>query len=257
MKHLPILLALAASVVFAQERNYTPMPLPTLEKFDASLLDASKNACTDFFQYTCSKWIAVHPIPSDLPRVSVGTPLGLYNETILRNAMDKASAPKATGRERQIGDFWQSCMDQVVRDANGREWLRPHLDAVAQLKSKKDLSRVLAYVHLNFPAAWQADDNFTQAPLFGFGPTQDFEDASKVVAFLDQGGMALPALAYYLDPSDHFKGLRAQYVEHMRKMFELAGDGGAKASDEATAVMQIETALAKGSMDNVTRRDPH
>jgi hypothetical protein len=44
MKRIPITLALLASAVAAQEHNYTPMPLPALEKFDASLIDTSKDA---------------------------------------------------------------------------------------------------------------------------------------------------------------------------------------------------------------------
>ncbi|MGC2110356.1 MAG: M13 family metallopeptidase, partial [Candidatus Korobacteraceae bacterium] len=53
-----------------------------------------------------------------------------------------------------------------------------------------------------------------------------------------------------------FKETRAKYVQHIQKMFELAGDPNDKAAAEAKTVMEIETALAKASMDNVTRRDP-
>src|SRR5690242_8729620 len=80
--------------------------LPKLEKFDPSFVDKSKNACTNFYQYTCSKWIAAHPISPDLPSTSTALPLFLYNQTILRNTLEKAAADKqATGSERQIGDY--------------------------------------------------------------------------------------------------------------------------------------------------------
>jgi putative endopeptidase len=231
--------------------------LPQLEKFEPSLVDKSKNACVDFYQYTCTKWIAAHPITLDMPKTSTDLPLLLYNQTILRNALEADAADKqATGSERQIGDYWQSCMDETVRNANGRSWLQPALDTVASLKSSKDLPRVLAYLHQNFPAAWEAGNNDTEAPMFGFGPAQDLADASKVVAGIDQGGMALPSLDYYLDNSDRFKELRTKYVQHIRKMFELAGDPPDKAAAQAKTVMEMETALAKASMDNVTRRDP-
>src|SRR5215813_5100662 len=114
------LLASAFSFVGFSQRLYTPASgdLPKLEKFDASMVDKSKDACTDFYQYTCSKWIAAHPIPADMPRVSVVLPLLLYNQTILRNAMEKAaSSPQARGSERQIGDFWQSCTNETGRQA--------------------------------------------------------------------------------------------------------------------------------------------
>jgi len=231
--------------------------LPKLEKFDPSLVDKSKNACVDFYQYTCSNWIAAHPIPPDMASTSTTRPLFLYNQTILRNTLEQAAADKqATGSERQIGDYWQSCMDEATRNANSKAWLQPHLNTIASLKSSKDLPRVLAYLHQNFPAAWEADDNDTKAPVFGFGPTQDLADASKMVAGIDQGGMALPSLDYYHDNSEHFKELRAKYVLHIQKMFELAGDSSQKAAAEAKTVMEIETALAKASMDNVSRRDP-
>ncbi len=234
--------------------------LPKLEKFDPSIVDQSKDACVDFYQYTCSKWIAAHPITPDLPVSATDVPLFLYNQTILRNTLEAAAADKqATGSERQIGDFWQSCTDEATRNANGRAWLQPSLNTVASLKSNKDLPRVLAYLHLNFPAAWlmwNDDDNYTKAPMFGFGPAQDLADASKMVAGIDQGGMALPSLDYYLDNSERFKELRAKYLQHIQKMFELAGDSSQKAAAEAKTVMEIETALAKASMDNVTRRDP-
>jgi len=87
--------------------------LPKLEKFDASLIDKSKDACNDFFQYTCAKWIAAHPIPADMPLTSVGLPLYLYNQTILRQAMEKAAsnpqAVEAIGKSAIFGGaVWTS-----------------------------------------------------------------------------------------------------------------------------------------------------
>jgi endothelin-converting enzyme/putative endopeptidase len=256
------LLALAPAL-FAQERNYTPVPpdtdsdLPKLEKFEPSLLDKSKDPCSDFFAYACSKWIGAHPIPPDMRGTSVALPLFLYNQTILRNAMEKAAAnPQAGGSQKQIGDLWRSCMDEAGRNANGKSWLAPHLKVIDAMKSKQDLAAVVAYLHQNFPAAWEGDDNSTPAALFGFGPTQDLEDASKIVADIDQGGMALPSLDYYLGDTARFKDLRAKYVQHIGKMLELAGEPASQAASGATTVMEMETALAKASMDNVTRRDP-
>ncbi len=234
--------------------------LPKLAKFDPALIDHSKNACVDFYEYTCSKWIAAHPISEDLPVTSVVLPLALYNQTILRNALEAAAADKqAKGSERQIGDYWTSCTNLDVRNAKGRSWFDPSLAKIATLKSTKDLPRVIAYLHTNFPSAWlmwNDDDNYTKAPLFGFGPAQDLADASMIVAGIDQGGMALPSLDYYLDGADRFKDLRSKYVNHIQKMFELAGDSPAQAAAEAKTVMEMETALAKESMDNVSRRDP-
>ncbi len=94
-----LLLSVLAGCAAGQVRNYTPVDLPSLEKFDVSWIDKSKDPCTDFYQYTCSKWIAAHPIPADMASTSVALPVFLYNQTILRNAMEKAAADnQATGQ---------------------------------------------------------------------------------------------------------------------------------------------------------------
>ena len=252
--------ALSAENPAKSTQQNSSSDLPKLEKFDVMWIDKSKDACVDFYAYTCSKWLAAHPISPDLPTTGTALPLFLYNQTILRNALETAAANKqGTGSERQIGDYWTSCMDVKVRDANGKTWLQPTMTTIASLKSSQDLPRVIAYLHLNFPSAWvmwNDDDNYAKAPLFGFGQVQDLANASLVVAGIDQGGMALPSLDYYLDNSDNFKELRTKYVQHIQKMFELAGDPPEKAAAEAKTVMDIETTLAKAAMDNVTRRDP-
>src|SRR5689334_4145831 len=139
LETIVLVLTLGVSpVLFAQNSD-----LPKLEKFDPSLMDKSKDPCVDLYQYACSTWTAAHPIPPDLAAMSVAHPLFLYNQTILRNALEKAAANKsATGNEAVIGRFWQSCMDDKGRDANGRAWLRPHLAEIETLKSAKDLARV-------------------------------------------------------------------------------------------------------------------
>jgi putative endopeptidase len=59
-----------------------------------------------------------------------------------------------------------------------------------------------------------------------------------------------------VNPDERFVKIRAQYVEHMRRMFTLLGDTPDKAAAEAADVLRMETALAKGSMDRVQMRDP-
>jgi len=50
--------------------------------------------------------------------------------------------------------------------------------------------------------------------------------------------------------------LRQKYVAHVERIFELAGEKPEQAAADAATVMKLETALAKGSLDLVSRRDP-
>ena len=96
------------------------------------------------------------------------------------------------------------------------------------------------------------DDNV----LFRFDSIQDFRDANQVIADADQGGLGLPDRDYYTKDDAKSVELRKQYVAHVQKMFELLGDKPETAAAEAQTIMRIETALAKGSMTRVERRDP-
>jgi endothelin-converting enzyme/putative endopeptidase len=111
-------------------------------------------------------------------------------------------------------------------------------------------------LHQTIPGAWLGGDNETNAALFGFSGGADFDNASHNVAQIDQGGMGLPARSFYLDQDEKSKQIRAKYLEPVERMLTLAGEPAAQAKADAAIVMQIETALAKGAMDAVRRRDP-
>jgi putative endopeptidase len=92
--------------------------------------------------------------------------------------------------------------------------------------------------------------------LFDFGVEQDEKDSSKQIAEHRQGGLSLPDRDYYIVDSKRFQEIRKQYVEHVTKMFTLAGDTPEQAAKEAAAVMEIETALAKASTSRTDLREP-
>jgi endothelin-converting enzyme/putative endopeptidase len=77
-----------------------------------------------------------------------------------------------------------------------------------------------------------------------------------MIADTDQGGLGLPDRDYYLKDDPKSVKLRDEYMAHVQKMLELAGESPAQAAADAQAVVHIETELAKGSLDRVARRDP-
>ena len=125
--------------------------------------------------------------------------------------------------QQKIGDYWAACMDESGIEAAGMKPLQPELDRIAALKSKKDLTLEIARLHHLFPGAWQPDDNQSNSPLFGFTGAQDYDDASMVVAQIDQGGLAFPNRDYYLKTDDKSKELLTKYRAHVQKMFVLVG----------------------------------
>ncbi len=80
--------------------------------------------------------------PAICHRLGTWTPLYLWNQTILREAMEKAAAdPAAKGTEQQVGDYWKSCMNLDERAAKGKQWLAEALKPVDAMKNKQETGR--------------------------------------------------------------------------------------------------------------------
>ncbi len=216
--------------------------------FSVDMLDKSVDPCTDFYAYACSKWKAQNPIPSDRPSWGRFNELQERGEYIMRDILQRYTNadPKRSPVEQKIGDYYQSCMDESAIEKLGTKPLAEDLQRVAALKSKQDLAPELIRLH-------REGTNV----LFSFDSTQDFGDATQVIAEADQGGMGLPDRDYYLKDDPKSVQLRNQYVAHVQKMLEFLGDAPDKAAAEAKAVLAVETSLAKGALDRVSRRDPN
>ena len=231
---------------------------PKLEHFDPDLVDKTLDPCNDFYKYSCSKWIASNPIPPDQVFWSTGSGLELWNENLLRETLEAASKNDSNRApiQQKIGDYWAACMDESGIEAAGLKPLQPELDRIAALKSKKDITLEIAHLDHVYPGAWQQGDNQTNSPFFGFTGQQDYDDASKVVAQIDQGGLSLPNRDYYIKTDDKSVELLKKYRAHVQKMFLLAGESDTQATADAGTVIELETAMAQAQMDNIKRRDP-
>jgi endothelin-converting enzyme/putative endopeptidase len=231
---------------------------PKLDHFDPNLVDKSISPCDDFYKYACNKWIAANPIPADEVYWSTGSGLERWNDNVLRETLEAASKDdaKRTPVQQKIGDYWAACMDESGIEAAGLKPLQPELERIAGLKSKADITLEIAHLHHLFPGAWEGSDNQTNAPFFGFSGGQDYDDATKVVGQIDQGGLSLPSRDYYLNTDEKSVETLKKYRAHIEKMFVLAGETEAQAGSDADTVLALETALAKPQMDNVKRRDP-
>jgi len=231
---------------------------PKLEHFDISQVDKTLDPCLDFYQYACSKWNAANPIPADQVAWGTGSGLQYWNENILREALEKAAAQTSnrTDYEQKIGDYWAACMDESGIESAGTRDLKAELERIAQMTNKSQLADQVAHIHQAVPGAWQGDDNQTRAALLGFGQQQDFDDATKVVAAIDQGGLGLPNRDFYIKDDAKSKEIRSQYETHISKMLALSGENPEQAAADAKTIIAIETAMAQAQMDNVARRDP-
>ena len=261
---LTIFVLLAYVRLAQSQTNGTPAQnsAPQLTHFSLDNLDPKADPCVDFYQYACGGWMASHPIPADQVWWDTSSAMQDRNEALLRSIAEQSMAadPKRDSTHQKIGDYYAACMDEASADAAGIKPIEAELQRIAAINNRTDLAAELGHLHRMlfllvqgyiFPSI---ADPGSKEPLFGFFSYQDYQDATKVVAFVDQGGLGLPDRDYYLRDDKDSVELRQKYVIHVHNMLALL-KADADPERASRRVMDIELALARSWMDPVTRRD--
>jgi putative endopeptidase len=244
------LLALMFILLPASAQQSNEPALPYSPSLDVSSMDKSVDPCVDLYKYSCGGWQKKNPIPPDQTSWSVYGKLYQDNLIFLHGMLEQAAQP-AEGRNavtQKIGDFYSACMDEDSANKRGLAAIQSDLDSIAQIKSAREITPLVAHLQLTSGG---------HSLLFEAGSTQDPDNSEQEIADVDQGGLGMPDRDYYTKQDAKSKETREHYLQHVQKVFELAGDPPAQAKKNAATVMRLETAMAKASLTRVDRRDPH
>ena len=216
-------------------------------------MDTSVKASNDFFRHVNGTWIDSTSIPDDQ------TSWGGFNElrkktdadvlAILNNAIEQKDFPKvkdAQGNEidsdqEKAVNYYQTIMDTVARNQQGKAPVMPFLAKIDEIKTKKDVEN---YITNMAP--------YGGGGFYGFGVYNDLKNSSQYAGYMGGGSLGL-SRDYYVDAKVADK--LAKYQEFVGKMFQEFGDDEATAKKNAATIVAFETSLAEPMMTKEESRD--
>ena len=196
-------------------------------------MDLSVDPGEDFFSYVNGQWVADTEIPAD--RSSYGT-FGVLRDEAQEHvkAIIEASASgdfaKGTD-EQKVGDMYKSYLDMETRNELGVSPLKPMLERIAAISNRDELAAYMA----------SATKRGLDVPI-GVGQFEDLKDPQYYAMNVFQGGLGLPDREYYFNDDESSVEIRGKYIEHIEKMFGLAGF--AEGAEAASTIMALETRIA-------------
>jgi putative endopeptidase len=244
---------IATCAVAASAQN---APAPETHGIIIANMDRSVQPGDDFYHYADGEWIKRTEIPPDRAVVGVFTKLGdLSNKRTAKLIEEIAkSNPPAGSATRKVADLYNSYMDEASIEAKGLAPLRPHLEAIAAIRDKRELARALGE-SLRADVDALNNTNFYTANLFGLWVAPGFNDSEHYTAYLMQGGLQLPDREYYLSDSKEMRKVREQYQAHIAAMLKLAGFSDPDA--RAARIFELEHAIAGTHRSLADNEDIH
>jgi putative endopeptidase len=218
---------------------------PAIGSFGVDLAgrDLSARPGDDFFRYANGTWASTTEIPSDRTRWGTFDILREKADNDQRVIIEEvALAGGAPGSNQQkIADYYNAYLDQAAIDARGLAPLQPELDQIAAIRNHEEAIRVIATpgIAVTSPIAIYVG--------------LDERNPNRYITNMTHSGLGLPEREYYRRTDGVFPTLREQYVAHVARTLELAGETGGVA--KAAQVMAFETQIAERHWLRADRRD--
>jgi len=219
--------------------------VPPTSGIELANMDTSVRPQDDFFRYVNGTWLDTTEIPAD--RNNTGVFMDLRDKAredvlaIIEDVSARTDLEPGTD-EQKVADLYNSFMDTERLDELALSPLASELERIDEISDKDELSAYFARL----------------AMIGGGGPffvyvTVDGKDSTRYATHLWQSGLGLPDRDYYFNGDDRSIELRAAYVDHVEKMFRLAGFD--RPAESARRMMELETELAASHWTTVENRD--
>ena len=196
----------------------------------------------DFYRYSIGQWLDTNQIPADRTSWSTFVVLADEAEKQLRQIVEGLPANASHGsNEQKVGDYYRAYLDTDAIEKLGLTPVRASLDAIAAVRTHEDVARIMG-----------RPDMPVRAPV-SEGITVDQKNPDRYIVAVTQAGLGLPERDYYLKDDPKLAEIRAQYKAHIERLLALAGEKNA--ADQAKAILDVETQIAKIHWPVAKRRE--
>ena len=222
-------------------------PITTWQSgIDLQYVDRAVRPQDDLYRYLNGKWLDNFQLPPDKGAYGSFSAIDDATEEQLREIVESLAASDAKVRDAdvaKIADLYASFMDENRLETLGLKPIQAEFSAIEAVTDKKDIATLIA--HMNRIGAG--------AP-YDLTVDQDAKDSLKYAVIISQSGLGMPDRDYYLKDDAKLKDARTKYLTHIGKMLSMAGNS--QAQNDAVAILELETALARLQWTRVENRDP-
>nr|WP_242047119.1 M13 family metallopeptidase [Dysgonomonas sp. HGC4] len=218
-----------------------------VESLKIENLDTTANPGSNFYRFATGGWSDANPIPDEYSRYGSFDQLRENNQKQIKDLIIELGKTenKQGSTAQKIGDLYKLGMDSVKLNTDGAAPILEQLATINAASTVEDIISLSGKIR-----------HYTSAPFFGFYVGADDMNSSMNIAHIYQSGLGLGEREYYLATDATSKSLREGYIKLMETQFKHAGYTEADAKAAATAVMKIETALAKSHFEKEKTRIP-
>jgi len=207
-------------------------------------MDTNVRPGDDFNLFVNGGWIAATEIPADKASYGIGYVLHEESQDNVKTIIEEAAAGDfaAGSDEQKVGDLYASYMDIETRNRLGVGPLVGEIERIDALRNYEEL------------AVYFAEANRIGIDMpFALAQYVDFKNPDTYMMYTWQGGLGLPDREFYFLEDEKSQEIRSAYVEHIAKMFDLAGYSDGLAA--ADMIMALESRMAAEHMKKELTRD--
>lgn len=205
-----------------------------LKSLDASQIDNTIPAGTDFYRHVNAKWQKANPLTPEHSRYGKFNVLSDTSEQRVKDIVLNLAAtnPQPGTVAFKVSTIYNQAMDSVRRNREGAAPIRADLKKIENTPHE-GMEDLFLWMHKNYAS-----------PFFGAGPQEDLANSSVYAMYVSGGGMGLGDRDYYLKDDKRNAEVRKAYQKLIVDQMMNAGYKKKDAQRIMKNVMKIETALA-------------